>query len=119
MQLFRELIALLARTPAWVPLILCPALLVAAAVLVTLLGGRRAYPVFAVLFGGAGAVLLACLGTVAETLVYLGLYAVLAALLRCLLFLPRPRRADRSTSRDERIYKQFRGEPLRALPAQE
>ena len=41
MEIFRQLVSALGNTPAWAPLILIPALAVAAAVMFTLLGGRR------------------------------------------------------------------------------
>ena len=78
MQIFRNMIAALAETPAWVPLLLLPALLAAGAVLFTLFGGRRAYPYAACVCGAAGFALLCCMGTVEEAFVYLGLFAALA-----------------------------------------
>lgn len=117
MQIFRNMIAALAETPAWVPLLLLPALLAAGAVLFTLFGGRRAYPYAACVCGAAGFALLCCMGTAEEAFVYLGLFAALAALLRLLFFLPRVRkkRADAPKSRAERLYERFR-EELTELP---
>ena len=43
MEIFEKLMEALGHTPAWVPLVLAPALLVLAAVLFTLFGGRKAY----------------------------------------------------------------------------
>ena len=57
MEIFRQLIAALSGTPAWVPLLLVPALTVLSALLFTLLGGRRAYPYPATALGAAGSVL--------------------------------------------------------------
>ena len=54
MQIFKELVAFLAEVPAWIPLILCPALVVLAAAAFALFGGRRAYPVLAGILGAAG-----------------------------------------------------------------
>ena len=120
MEIFRQLIAALSGTPAWVPLLLVPALTVLSALLFTLLGGRRAYPYPATALGAAGSVLLCCILLQQEgaaqalvwMFVYAGLYAALASLLRLLFFLPRPRRSSKRTPRDERIYERFRGEPL-------
>ncbi len=120
MEIFRQLIAALSGTPAWVPLLLVPALTVLSALLFTLLGGRRAYPYPATALGAAGSVLLCCIllqqegaaQALAGMFVYAGLYAALASLLRLLFFLPRPRRSSKRTPRDERIYERFRGEPL-------
>ena len=113
MELFEELIGALARCPAWVPLIALPAATVAAALLFTLLGGRRAYPFIAAALGAAGFALMCCMGELSRAFVYLGLFAALAALCRLLFFFPRPRRRKGST-REERIYERFRGEPLNA-----
>ena len=54
MEIFRQLVSALGNTPAWAPLILIPALAVAAAVMFTLLGGRRAYAFLAAALGAAG-----------------------------------------------------------------
>ena len=114
MEIFRQLISLLSAVPAWVPLIVCPAFVIVAAVLFTVLGGRRAYPCLAAAIGAAGLALTGCIGTPAEALVYGAGYALLASLLGLLFLLPVPRRKEKFSSRDERIYEQFRGEPLRA-----
>ena len=42
MEIFRQIMEVFAAVPAWVPLILCPALTVAAAVAFAIFGGRRA-----------------------------------------------------------------------------
>ncbi len=107
MEIFRQLIAALSGTPAWVPLLLVPALTVLSALLFTLLGGRRAYPYPATALGAAGSVLLCCILLQQEgaaqalvwMFVYAGLYAALASLLRLLFFLPRPRRSSKRTPR--------------------
>ena len=108
MELFEELIGALARCPAWVPLIALPAATVAAALLFTLLGGRRAYPFIAAVLGAAGFALMCCMGELSRAFVYLGLFAALAALCRLLFFFPRPRRRKGST-REERIYERCWG----------
>lgn len=117
MNVFRDLIAVLARTPAWAPLLVAPALLLVCAVLFTLFGGRRAYKFVAAASGAAGFALMCCIGTLAEAFVYLGIYAALAALLRLLFFLPRLRRKQRTVRADRaaQLYARFR-EPLSVLP---
>lgn len=117
MNIYRELIALLAKTPAWAPLLVLPALLVVSAVLFTLLGGRRAYPYLAAAFGAAGFALMSCMTSLSEACFFVGAYASLAALLRLLFFLPRPRKRKKTSAaaREERMYEQFR-EPLTVLP---
>ena len=112
MEIFRQLVSALGNTPAWAPLILIPALAVAAAVMFTLLGGRRAYAFLAAALGAAGFALMCCIGELYEAFVWAGLFAALASLLRLLFLIPRPRRRGRRTAREERIYERFRGEPL-------
>ncbi len=119
MEIFRQIVTQLSAVPAWVPLIVCPALVLVAAVLFALLGGRRAYPFLAAAIGAAGFVMTGCIGTLTEAFLYAGAFLTLASLLRLLFFCPRPRKKKNFTSRDERIYEQFRGEPLFADPVQD
>lgn len=112
MEIFRQLVSVLGSIPAWAPLILIPALAVAAAVLFALLGGRRAYAFLAAALGAVGFALMCCIGELYEAFIWAGLFAALAALLRLLFLIPRPRRRGRHTAREERIYERFRGEPL-------
>lgn len=112
MEIFEKLMAVLARTPAWVPLVLAPALLVLAAALFTLFGGRKAYKYVAVALGAAGFALLCCMTSLGGAFCFLALFAALAALLRLLFFLPRPRRRSgrakgNAKGRAERIYERF------------
>lgn len=125
MELFSELVDVLGQTPDWVPLLLIPALAVPVAVLFTLFGGRRMFAFIAAAFGAAGSVLVCCISlerypaeyAVAYMAVYAALFTALAAVLRLLFFLPRVRKRARRTSREERIYEKFRGEPLEAPAA--
>ena len=80
MEIFRQIYQAIAAVPAWVPLILCPALIVAAAVLFALFGGRRAYPVLAGVVGAAGIAVMSATATVGETVFYAALYAFVACL---------------------------------------
>ncbi len=116
MELFLAIPDALQACPDWVVFILLPALEAAAAALFTLLGGRRAYPAVSVALGGAGFVLLCSRDALSAAFVYGGLFAVLAALLRLLFFCPTLPGRKRRTSREERIYQKFRGEPLAAAP---
>ena len=42
MEIFRKITEIFSAAPAWVPLIVLPAVVIVAAVLFTLLGGRKA-----------------------------------------------------------------------------
>lgn len=89
----------MAEAPDWAAFALCPALLFAAGLLFFFLGGRKAYPSVALLLGGAGTFLVSCKG---DPLPWAALYALEAALLRLLLFLPFARR------REGDLYGKFR-----------
>ena len=110
MEIFRQIYQAIAAVPAWVPLILCPALIVAAAVLFALFGGRRAYPVLAGVVGAVGIAVMSATATVGETVFYAALYAFVACLAGMLHLLPKRVKKARRTSRDERIYQRFRAE---------
>lgn len=116
MQIFKELVAFLAEVPAWIPLILCPALVVLAAAAFALFGGRRAYPVLAGILGAAGVAFMSASATVGETLVYAALFALVACLAGLFHLAPKPKKRRRRTARDERIYEAFRAE-LKNAPA--
>ena len=110
MQIFKELVAFLAEVPAWIPLILCPALAVLAAAAFALFGGRRAYPVLAGILGAAGVAFMSASATVGETLVYAALFALVACLAGLSRLAPKLKKRRRRTARDERIYEAFRAE---------
>ena len=116
MQIFKELVAFLAEVPAWIPLILCPALAVLAAAAFALFGGRRAYPVLAGILGAAGVAFMSASATVGETLVYAALFALVACLAGLSRLAPKLKKRRRRTARDERIYEAFRAE-LKNAPA--
>ena len=56
MEIFRQIMEVFAAVPDWVPLILCPALTVAAAVAFAIFGGRRGYPLLAGILGAVSLV---------------------------------------------------------------
>ena len=118
MQAFQAILSALASIPAWAPLFLYPAVLVAFTVVTYFLGGRGAYPYVAIALGGASFTLLCARGALSEAFAFLGLYAALAALLRFVYFCPRHRRARRKKlSRDERMYQKFCAPSARETPA--
>lgn len=102
---FFELVKGVGDTPVWIPLILVPVCTLVSAVLFTLLGGRRFYPVSAIALGGIGLSLLGA-RDMAAALFFLGLYAAGSALLSLLFLLPRPRRRGRA-EKAQRIYERF------------
>ena len=118
MEIYRKILAALAAIPAWVPLIVLPALLIAAAAVFTMFGGRRAYRSVAALLGAAGTALVCCMGTAEEAFFYLALFAGTAWALRLLFFLPklpsRAARAQKRQARAEKLYAHFRAEIERA-----
>lgn len=114
MEIFRQITEIFSAAPGWVPLIVLPAVVIVAAVLFTLLGGRKAYPFVAVGLGAAGFALMCCMTALEDAFFYAGLFALIAALLRLLFFIPKPVRRKKATSREQRIYEKFRGEPLTA-----
>ena len=117
MEIFRQVLEVFAAVPAWVPLILCPALTVASAVAFAVFGGRRAYPVLAGILGAAGVAIMSAAATVGETLCYAALFSLISCAAGLLLLLPKHAKKLRRTSRDERIYQRFRAE-LSNAPAQ-
>lgn len=124
MEIFLRLIQTIADdTPDWLPLIFLPAVLAAVAVLLTLLGGRKLYLPLAVVLGAIGFLLVACKASLTAALLYAGLFAALAALLRLLFFFPclheARKKERRYSSREEKIYRKFREPLTEAVPPAE
>lgn len=103
MELFDRFLALLAELPELLSLLLCPALLVAAALLLTLLKKKGAYLPCALALGAVGYLLVYSRD---ERLApaYLALFVVLAALLRLLFLIPL---GSKSRNANE-LYEKFR-----------
>lgn len=97
--------------PDFVPLIVCPALLLLLAVIFTLFGGRKAYKYCALSIGGVAFFLMVCIADVRAAFAFIGLYTAGAFLLRLLLFLPCPvkytPKKQTQSRRDEEIYERF------------
>ncbi len=90
--------------PDLVSLVVCPGVLIAAALLLTILGKKGAYLPTAAGIGGAGAFLVACeAGVSAQLFGWLGLYVLLAALLRLLFLIPVGKKEEK-----EDLYEKFR-----------
>ena len=131
MNIFKSFVNWIAAyVPDWVGLIVCPAALVLVALLLTLFGGRKAYPAVAAVLGGAGSFLVACGSEPVYAIAYVALFAAAGGLLSLLFFLPCPfgdgeekektgkrKRGEKRTrrSREERIFRRFH----EALEAQE
>lgn len=96
-----------ALVPEFVPLFVYPAVLLLVAVLMTALGGRRAYPyaAFALI---AGAFAMCAARDLAGAFVFAGVFTAFAALLRLLFFLPLPKKGEKKRDRDEEMYEKFR-----------
>lgn len=105
MEYFQKFVSMVASMPDLVSLLICPALLLVAGTVFAVLRLKKAYPLLAVGLGGAGAFFVACEGT--ELIAaYLGLYVVLAVLVRLLFLIPfRTKRGQRE--REEEIYSKF------------
>ena len=91
-----------------------PVLLVACAVLFTVLGGRKAYFPLAVALAGTGVFMVGCVQSVTAAVLYGALFSAFAGLLALLFLIPCPRkqvsREEKQRSRDEAIYKKFHTE---------
>ena len=119
MKAFQTVVRGLAAVPAWIPLLLYPAVLIVYTVLVLVLGGRKTYPYVAVALGAAAFTLLCCKSFSGEAFVFLGLYSALAAVLKLFFFIPPVKRKRRPrVSKDERIYQKFHAE-LAEKPARQ
>lgn len=94
--------------PDIVSLILCPALLLAAGLVLAIFHREKAYLPVAVGLGGAAAFLVGCeAGAGGELFVYLALYVVLAVLVKLLFLIPFPVRGSKE-DRAEELYEKFR-----------
>ncbi len=110
MNTFEKIVTVAAEAPWWIPLIVCPALVLAAALVFALAGGRKAYPAVALFAAGAGFALLSARGDLTTACFYLGCMGALSALFALFLLIPRPRRGARRKggSKAERMYEKFR-----------
>ena len=70
MEIFRQITEIFSAAPGLVPLIVLPAVVIVAAVLFTLLGGRKAYPFVAVGLGAAGFALMCCMTALEDAFFY-------------------------------------------------
>ncbi len=108
MQAFQTIVDALTAIPAWIPLLFYPAVLLFYTVAALLFGGRAFYTRIAIGLGGASFTLLACRGELHFAFVFLGLYALYAALLKFLFLIPpRKKREKRRASKDEKLYEKF------------
>ena len=99
--------------PQWVELAL-PVLLIPAAILLALMGGRRFYVWIAAVIGIFGFSLVCARGDLANAFLYLGLYALIAGVFASLLLIPsiKTRKGKKS---EDRLYEKFHVE-LRERP---
>ncbi len=116
MKILSAIMGALARTPEFVPVCIFPALILALCVLHTLLGMRKLYPAEGAALTLLGAVLIACRADARSALVCGGLLLLWTGLLSPLFLIRVPRKRER-LSAEEKLYRKFRGEPLRSQPA--
>ena len=111
MEILQKILSLLSESPDWAFLCLVPALTAAFAILFVFLSARKWFFVPAVVLGAAG-FLLAFAKDKNGAFVYLGLYAVFAALLSLLFLIPRPKKRNSRVkkSREDKMYEKFREE---------
>ena len=99
--------------PGWVELII-PVLLVPAAIILALMGGRRLYQWIAAVVGILGFSLVCARGNLANAFLYLGLYALVAGIFALLLLIPSVK-ARKGKKSEDRLYEKFHVE-LREKP---
>ncbi len=116
MQVFTRFIQLIAGLPDFISLLLCPTLLFVWWGVCLARKRREQFTPVAYGLGALAFTLLCCEGEVGEAFVYLGLFALLALLLRGVLAVKRKPRKKRS--REEEIYEKFHLE-LSPLPEEE
>lgn len=112
MEQLQQFMESVAQLPDLVSLIVCPALLVLAGILLVPLGGKRAYLPTAIGVGGAGVFLVACElqaanGNMLFLAAYVGLYALLAVLVSLLFCIPISHKG-KEKSAEEELYAKFR-----------
>lgn len=117
MKEFSELLQLIGKTmPDLVSLIVCPAVLLVAALLLAIFGKKRAYVPVAVGLGGVAAFLVGCeTAASAELFIYVAAYTAFAALLTLLFLIPFHPHTEKK-DRTEELYEKFHV-PL-AVPAE-
>lgn len=105
-DLFVDFTETVGNLPQLVQAIVCPALLLVAALLLAIFHKRGAYLPVAAGLGGAQLFLACCGGELKEALAFTGLYVVWAAALYALF--PLFRKRERESSRGDELYEQFR-----------
>ncbi len=108
MEIFLAWLNLCARVPAWVPLLLLPALVPVSAIFCGLLRRKKFYLPTVSLLGAVGGFLMAC-GEVPAAFCYLFLFFVLGIGCFPFTFLKIPKKGERK-SRAEKLYGMFREE---------
>lgn len=106
MNIFYDFLNLVAKLPDFVSLLLCPALLLIAGLILAGFDLKKAYVPVAAALGGAGFFLVYCKST-AVGFAYLGLYVAWAVLVSLLFLLPW-RRGEASAQ--EELYAEFHRE---------
>ena len=105
MEAFLKFCESVGQLPDWVALLLCPALLLLAGVLLAVFQAKKAYLPLAIALGGVGFFLVYC-QTATLAFAYLGLYVAWAVLLSLLFLIPHREK----TSAQEELYELFHRE---------
>ena len=106
MDMFLKFMELCAALPDLVVLLVCPALLLIAGILLAVFGEKKLYPIFSVILGGAGGFLVICKDPFIG-LAYLALFVAFAGLVSLLFLIPFGRKEKAEDQTQEELYEKF------------
>lgn len=106
MDIFSKLMESCAALPELVVLFVCPALLLVAGILLAVFGGKKLYPIFSVILGGAGGFLVICKDPFIG-LAYLALFVAFAGLVSLLFLIPFGRKEKAADQTQAELYEKF------------
>lgn len=107
--MFEVIASVFKDVPEWGTVAASLGLLIVAALILVLIGKRRAYPYVAVIIGACGAFLITCVqleaGGLLYVVMYLSMFVVAALGFSALLFIPTPRRHKKDDA--EELHEKF------------
>lgn len=106
MNMFLKFVESCAALPDLVVLLVCPALLLIAGILLAVFGGKKLYPIFSAILVGAGAFLVICKDATVG-LAYLALFVVFAGLVSLLFLIPFGRKEKKADQTQAELYEKF------------